>query len=227
MATLRSCHSERTNLSNDYSSVGRLMLVAFWMSINLLEGKAALQFSPELGVQYKTAWVLSLKIKEALGYRHGGLKTQLVEQIINCAGNKSSYARVYRCLRGDEVSTKSKAPARRRSSYQIIVVKAHGGSLFRESTERYYSGDLYFMTPDGTGTTVGVNKHTLGLRKTFWCVPEDIDKDARARLSEYNRYVPALNLYNQFWTITGKRYELERASNTGLPLLPVIRTSDI
>ncbi|WP_436117059.1 hypothetical protein [Phyllobacterium sp. LjRoot231] len=34
---------------------------------NSVKGKAALQLSRELGVQYKTAWVLSLKIKEALG----------------------------------------------------------------------------------------------------------------------------------------------------------------
>ncbi|GLR46053.1 hypothetical protein GCM10007880_65710 [Mesorhizobium amorphae] len=43
------------------------MLTAIWMSVNAVKGKAALHLSRELGVRYKTAWVLSLKIKEALG----------------------------------------------------------------------------------------------------------------------------------------------------------------
>ncbi|TPK85451.1 transposase [Mesorhizobium sp. B2-4-17] len=41
------------------------MLAAIWMSVNAVKGMAALHLSRELGVQYKTAWVLSLKIKEA------------------------------------------------------------------------------------------------------------------------------------------------------------------
>lgn len=45
------------------------MLTAIWMSVNAVKGKAALHLSRELGIQYKTAWVLSLKIKEALGLR--------------------------------------------------------------------------------------------------------------------------------------------------------------
>ena len=41
--------------------------------MNAVKGKAALHLSRELGVQYKTAWVLSLKIKEALGLRRGDM----------------------------------------------------------------------------------------------------------------------------------------------------------
>ncbi|CDX38183.1 transposase (fragment) [Mesorhizobium plurifarium] len=37
---------------------------------------AALHLSRQLGVQYKTAWVLSLKIKEALGLRRVGMKLE-------------------------------------------------------------------------------------------------------------------------------------------------------
>ena len=50
------------------------MLAAIWMSVNAVKGKAALHLSRELVVQYKTAWVLSLKIKEALGLRRVGMK---------------------------------------------------------------------------------------------------------------------------------------------------------
>ena len=35
-----------------------------------------MQLSRELGVQYKTAWVLALKIREALGYRRVGMKLE-------------------------------------------------------------------------------------------------------------------------------------------------------
>ena len=44
------------------------------MSVNAVKGKAALHLSRELGAQYKTAWVLSLKIKEALGLRRVDMK---------------------------------------------------------------------------------------------------------------------------------------------------------
>lgn len=52
------------------------MLTAIWMSVNAVKGKAALHLSRTLGVQYKTAWVLSLKIKEALGLRRIGMKLE-------------------------------------------------------------------------------------------------------------------------------------------------------
>ncbi len=57
------------------------MLMAVWMSMNSVKGKAALQLSRELGVQYNTAWVLSLKIKEALGYRRVGMKLEGMVQM--------------------------------------------------------------------------------------------------------------------------------------------------
>ncbi|TJW41060.1 MAG: IS1595 family transposase [Mesorhizobium sp.] len=52
------------------------MLAAIWKSVNAVKGKAALHLFRELGVQYKTAWVLSLKIKEALGLRRVGMKLE-------------------------------------------------------------------------------------------------------------------------------------------------------
>jgi hypothetical protein len=50
------------------------MLTAIGMSVNAVKGKAALHLSRTLGVQYKTAWVLSLKNKEALGLRRVGME---------------------------------------------------------------------------------------------------------------------------------------------------------
>lgn len=42
------------------------MLLAIWSAANCAKGKAALQLSRELGVQYKTAWVLLMKLREVV-----------------------------------------------------------------------------------------------------------------------------------------------------------------
>lgn len=104
--------------------------------------------------------------------------------------------------------------------YEIMVTKAHGGSFFHESPHKYYSGDLYFRSADGKSHMTGVGKISLRFRKTFWCVPGDIEQDNAARTAEHKRYVPALELYRAFRRRTGTRYELVRESDPGLPLLP-------
>lgn len=45
------------------------MIMAIWFSVNSVKGKAALQLSREIGVQYKTAWVLLMKLREAIAWR--------------------------------------------------------------------------------------------------------------------------------------------------------------
>lgn len=45
------------------------MLIAIWFAANCAKGKAALQLSRELGVQYKTAWVLLMKLREVVAAR--------------------------------------------------------------------------------------------------------------------------------------------------------------
>jgi hypothetical protein len=45
------------------------MLLAIWFAANSVKGKAALQLSRELGVQYKTAWVLLMKLRETVASR--------------------------------------------------------------------------------------------------------------------------------------------------------------
>jgi hypothetical protein len=45
------------------------MLIAIWFSANSVKGKAALQLSREIGVQYKTARVLLMKLREAIAWR--------------------------------------------------------------------------------------------------------------------------------------------------------------
>lgn len=45
------------------------MVIAIWFSVNAVKGKAALQLSREIGVQYKTAWVLLMKLREAIAWR--------------------------------------------------------------------------------------------------------------------------------------------------------------
>jgi hypothetical protein len=37
--------------------------------VNSVKGKAALQLSREIGVQYKTAWVLLMELREAIAQR--------------------------------------------------------------------------------------------------------------------------------------------------------------
>lgn len=45
------------------------MLIAIGFSANSVKGKASLQLSREFGVQYKTAWVLLMKLLEAIAWR--------------------------------------------------------------------------------------------------------------------------------------------------------------
>jgi len=45
------------------------MLLAIWLTVNAVKGKAAHQLSRELGVQYKTAWVLLMKLREVVASR--------------------------------------------------------------------------------------------------------------------------------------------------------------
>jgi hypothetical protein len=45
------------------------ILAGLWFSVNSVKGKSALQLSRELGVQYKTAWVLLMKMREAVATR--------------------------------------------------------------------------------------------------------------------------------------------------------------
>jgi hypothetical protein len=45
------------------------MLIAIWFAVNSAKGKAALQLSREIGVQYKTAWVLLMKLRETIAAR--------------------------------------------------------------------------------------------------------------------------------------------------------------
>ncbi|MER9338936.1 transposase [Mesorhizobium sp. M0293] len=43
--------------------------MAIWLSVNSVKGKAALQPSREIGVQFKTAWVMMMKLREAIAWR--------------------------------------------------------------------------------------------------------------------------------------------------------------
>ncbi|MGV2121854.1 IS1595 family transposase [Agrobacterium vitis] len=45
------------------------ILAGLWFSVNSVKGKSALQLSRELGCQYKTAWVLLMKMREAISTR--------------------------------------------------------------------------------------------------------------------------------------------------------------
>lgn len=45
------------------------MIMAIWFAVNAVKGKAALQLSRELGVQFRTAWVLLMKLREVVAYQ--------------------------------------------------------------------------------------------------------------------------------------------------------------
>ncbi|WP_284284336.1 IS1595 family transposase [Mesorhizobium amorphae] len=45
------------------------MVMAIWLSVNSVKDKAALQLSREIGVQFKTAWVMLVKRREAIAWR--------------------------------------------------------------------------------------------------------------------------------------------------------------
>ena len=51
----------------------KTLLAAVVLSVQSVKGKAALQLSRELGVQYKTAWVLSHKLREAVAAQRASM----------------------------------------------------------------------------------------------------------------------------------------------------------
>lgn len=57
------------------------MVIAIWLSVNSVKGKAALQLSREIGVQFKTAWVLLMKLREAIASRRDTMMLQGVIEI--------------------------------------------------------------------------------------------------------------------------------------------------
>jgi hypothetical protein len=111
--------------------------------------------------------------------------------------------------------------------YEIIVTRAHGMEFLFGKPAWYYDGALYFRSADGKLHRTEVRWHTLKLRKKFWCMPDDAKRDSAAKAAVYKRYVPALKLYQEFRRQTGKRYEMERALNRGLPILPRIMPNDV
>lgn len=50
------------------------LLVAIWEDITAVKGVAALHLTRKIGVEYKTAWVLLAKIREAVGKRRAKMK---------------------------------------------------------------------------------------------------------------------------------------------------------
>lgn len=52
----------------------RQMLAVIALSANSVKGKAALQIAREVGVQYKTAWAMLMKLREALVARRAKLR---------------------------------------------------------------------------------------------------------------------------------------------------------
>jgi hypothetical protein len=50
------------------------MVFAIWLAANSVKGKSALQLARELGVQYKTAWVLLMKLREVVASRRGDMR---------------------------------------------------------------------------------------------------------------------------------------------------------
>ena len=50
------------------------LLAAIWEDVTAVKGIAALHLTRKLGVEYKTAWVLLAKIREAIGLRRARMK---------------------------------------------------------------------------------------------------------------------------------------------------------
>ncbi|MBZ9606109.1 IS1595 family transposase [Phyllobacterium chamaecytisi] len=60
---------------------GTVFVMAIWLSVNSVKGKAALQLSRELGVQFRTAWVLLMKLRDAIASRRDTMMLQGVIEI--------------------------------------------------------------------------------------------------------------------------------------------------
>ncbi|PTE06314.1 transposase [Mesorhizobium helmanticense] len=94
------------------------MVMAIWLSVNSVKGKAALQLSREIGVQFKTAWVMLMKLREAIAWqrRHG-------------AQGRSRDRRQYA---GGHIRPENKAEDRvdRRPRPRSLSAKAHSRFMF-------------------------------------------------------------------------------------------------
>jgi transposase-like protein len=79
------CRSEFSVTSGTVFSNRKLsfkkLIMAIWEEISAVKGLAALHLTRKLQVQYKTAWVLLMKIREAIGLRRDGAELQGVVQI--------------------------------------------------------------------------------------------------------------------------------------------------
>ena len=107
-----------------------------------------------------------------------------------------------------------------KGDYIIYVTEAYSLNANWMPTPRFYSGTLLFEEPGGKTHRTDVNHFTLRLRKRYFCVPDDVTADAKAKASEYKRYVRALELYREFYRQTGQRYEIIREADRSLPYLP-------
>jgi len=59
----------------------KTIIMAIWEEISAVKGMAALHLTRKLGVQYKTAWVLLMKIREAIGLRRDDMNLRGTIQI--------------------------------------------------------------------------------------------------------------------------------------------------
>ena len=104
--------------------------------------------------------------------------------------------------------------------YIIHVAEAYYLNADWTPTRRFYSGRLLFKEPEGKTHMTEVNAVALKLRKLHFCIPDDATADAKAKASEYKRYVRALELHREFYQRTGQRYEVLREADRSLPYLP-------
>jgi hypothetical protein len=59
----------------------KTIIMAIWEEISAVKGMAALHLTRKLGVQYKTGWVLLMKIREAIGLRRDDMNLRGTIQI--------------------------------------------------------------------------------------------------------------------------------------------------
>ena len=118
-------------------------LVAIAIFVNAVKGISALQLGRDLDVQYKTAFVLAHKIREAVGSQQVGQLSGTVEVDGAYFGGKAKLQNV----KADRPDRRLNVPAKRQS---VIVVRARGGMTLTTVVARESDGAAVKANVAGT-----------------------------------------------------------------------------
>jgi transposase-like protein len=122
-------------------------LAAIAIYVNAVKGISALQLGRDLDVQYKTAFVMAHKIREAVGSCQGGPLSGIVEVDGAYFGGHAKREN----KKADRADTRLSVPAKRKS---VIVARERGGKTITTVTAKESDGAEFVRANVAPGTVV-------------------------------------------------------------------------